>query len=103
MDHAPTLATASKIMNPLVRSAYQSAMTRAMTALANNELDAAFASLERAHILGQRYLIAHIVTHVWMLRVGICRRDVREIAGQILRLFATLPGYLFGWVPKAGG
>lgn len=87
-------------MNPLVRSAYQSAMARAKAALAHNELDAAFASLERAHILGQRYLIAHIVTHVWMLRVGIRRRDVREIAGQILRLFATLPGYVFGWVPK---
>jgi hypothetical protein len=75
-------------------------MKRAKGALAHNELDAAFASLERAHILGQRYLIAHIVTHVWMLRVGIRRQDVREIAGQILRLFATFPGYLFGWVPK---
>ncbi len=75
-------------------------MTRAKAALAQNELDAAFASLERAHILGQRYLIAHIVTHVWMLRVAIRRRDAREIAGQILRLFATFPGYVFGWVPK---
>jgi metal-dependent hydrolase (beta-lactamase superfamily II) len=87
-------------MNPLVRTAYQSTMTRAKSAIAQNDLDAAFASLERAHILGQRYLTAHIATHVWMLRVAIRRRNLREIAGQILRLFATFPGYMFGWVPK---
>jgi hypothetical protein len=34
-----------------------------------------------------------------MLRVGLHRRDGREIFGQLLRLVATLPGALFGWVP----
>ena len=28
------------------------------------------------------------------------RRDVRELVGQVVRLIATVPGWLTGWVPK---
>lgn len=75
-------------------------MSNARAARARGELQAAFAELERAHILGQRYLWPHIVTHLAMLRIGWLSRDWREIAGQLLRLIATLPGWLSGWVPK---
>lgn len=86
-------------MKPPVRTAYQSALAHAKAAFAQDEFERAFAALERAHILGQRYLVAHIVTHAWMLRIAIRRRDAREIFGQVLRLLATFPGYLTGWVP----
>lgn len=87
-------------MKPAVRTAYESALGVAHEAERLGRLDDAFAALERAHILGQRFLVPHIVTHLGMLRIGWKRRDVREIAGQVLRLAATLPGYLIGWVPK---
>lgn len=87
-------------MKTTVQLAYRTAMHEARDAQTRGDLDSAFNALERAHILGQRYLIPHVVTHVHMLCIGLRRRDTREIAGQILRLAATLPGYLTGWVPK---
>lgn len=83
-----------------VKTAYRAALAHARVARSQGDLDAAFAALERAHILGQRYLIPHIVTHLHMLRVGFERGDAREVIGQLIRLIATLPGYLTGWVPK---
>lgn len=87
-------------MKPAVRTAYQNALSNAQAAEARGDLDGAFAELERAHILGQRHLLPHIVTHLRMLRIGWKRHDRREVAGQVVRLMATLPGFLTGWVPK---
>lgn len=87
-------------MKPAVRTAYQLALSSATAHEALGELDAAFAELERAHILGQRHLVPHIVTHLRMLRIGWKRRDAREFVGQAARLIATVPGWLTGWVPK---
>lgn len=74
-------------------------MQAARMAWARNDLKACFSYLERAHILGQRNLWSHFLTHAWMLRVGWRQRDYHEVFGQILRLVATVPGALIGWVP----
>lgn len=87
-------------MQALVRMAYRAAVADYTAARRTRDLNSAFAALERAHVLGQRYLVAHIATHIRMFRIGLARRDFREMAGQILRLIATIPGYLTGWVPK---
>jgi 7,8-dihydropterin-6-yl-methyl-4-(beta-D-ribofuranosyl)aminobenzene 5'-phosphate synthase len=87
-------------MNARIKQAYRTALDESRSARARGDLDGAFAALERAHILGQRHLLPHIVTHLHMLRIGWLRRDAREIVGQVVRLIATLPGYLTGWVPK---
>lgn len=87
-------------MKPAVRLAYQSALSNAQAHELQGNLDAAFAQLERAHILGQRHLLPHVVTHLRMLRIGWKRRDAREMVGQVVRLIATVPGWLTGWVPK---
>jgi AraC-like DNA-binding protein len=60
---------------------------------------AALAHLERAHILGQRYLIPHLATHWRMLKLARAAQNGPETRGQILRLVAAIPGYVFGWVP----
>lgn len=47
---------------------------------------ASWRHLERAHILGQPYPIAHTIVHLRMLGFGIRLKNAREIVGQILRL-----------------
>lgn len=86
-------------MSPELRAAFRQSLLTARSRYAEGQYDAAFASLEEAHILGQQFLIPHIMVHVWMFRVGAARRDRREMFGQIVRLVATVPGFILGWVP----
>ncbi|MEQ9144337.1 MAG: DUF3703 domain-containing protein [Parvibaculaceae bacterium] len=79
---------------------FRSEMNEARADYRAGALEQSFHHLERAHILGQQFLTKHLLTHWWMLKIGIRRSDGREVAGQIMRLFASVPGYLFGWVPK---
>jgi hypothetical protein len=55
--------------------------------------------LERAHILSQPMAVPHIRTHVDMASFAVRRRDVRELAGQLLRLVLAGPGSLTGRYP----
>jgi len=84
----------------LIIAAFKNEMDGVRRAHAGGDTDRVFQLLERAHIIGQRYFGMHMLTHFWMLRIGIHRRDVREIIGQIMRMTAVVPGYAFGWVPK---
>ena len=68
------------------RAAYEREAALARAAFAGGDLDTAFAQLERAHVLGQPWAGPHSWTHWMMLRIGLRRRDGREVAGQALRL-----------------
>lgn len=87
-----------KDMHTELRRAYDSEMTAAVSRYDAGDLRLAFSHLERAHILGQSFPIAHARTHWWMLKVGWKRQDVVEILGQIPRIVGAL---LFSrlWVP----
>ena len=78
--------------------AFADAMQQADAARRAGDLDAAFAFLERAHVLGQRSTWRHVRSHLGMLRIGWLRRDPRELFGQLTRLVAAT---LFSriWVP----
>lgn len=52
----------------------------------NGNLKNAWAHLERAHIIGQRYPYAHTFVHWKMLQFGIKIKNRREVVGQIPRL-----------------
>jgi hypothetical protein len=54
---------------------------------------------ERAHVLAQRMTGRHTFIHWRMLVAGLGRGDVREIAGQLPRIVASI---LFSrlWVPR---
>jgi hypothetical protein len=79
-------------------AAFARELDAARAAISRGEADAAFAHLERAHVLGQRHTRRHVVVHAWMLRVGWARRDAREVFGQLTRLVAAaLMSKL--WVP----
>ena len=88
-------------MSPTLRAAYQSERREADALRRAGDLDAAFRHLERAHILGQQYVAPHVRTHLAMLRIGFLRRDLREIAGQIVRVPAAAIGSALG-VPPGG-
>jgi hypothetical protein len=88
-------------MNPTLRAAFESEMGEADASLRAGDLDTAFRHLERAHILGQQFVRTHVRTHVAMLRIGIRRRDSREIVGQLIRVPAAVIASTLG-VPPGG-
>ena len=55
--------------------------------------------LERAHILSQPLVVAHVRTHLAMLGYAVRNRDRREIAGQVIRLLVAGPGSAMGRYP----
>ncbi len=93
---------ANSMADMSMRTELQQALTQAFAegrrALERNDSDAAYAWLERAHILSQRMPLRHAGSHWLMLRAGWQVRDWREVAGQLPRILAAL---LFSriWVP----
>ena len=69
--------------------------------LARGQSDAArrFRHLERAHILSQYSTRDHVRVHVAMLRWAFAERDLREAAGQILRIVGAATKTAIGFVP----
>lgn len=86
-------------MNEALRRAIRAEFDAAEHALAAGELEQGFRHLERAHVLGQAFVLPHVRSHVGMLRVGWRRRDAREIIGQLLRIPGAAIGSLLGHVP----
>jgi hypothetical protein len=78
--------------------AFSRELRRGAEFAAGGDLDEAFRHFERAHVLGQRRTLLHLRAHRALLGIGVARRDVREIAGQLSRMLAAL---LFSriWVP----
>lgn len=61
---------------------------------------AAFGHLERAHVLGQASTVEHVRVHWRMFRWGLAQRDVRECAGQLLRIVGAATKTAIGFVPE---
>lgn len=61
---------------------------------------AAFAHLERAHVLGQPSTVEHVRVHWRMFLWGLRQRDARECAGQVIRIVGAATKTAFGWVPR---
>lgn len=87
-------------MHPALQAAYAAEMRAVELAFARDDLDSAFAHLERAHVLGQWYVGTHLRTHLGMLRIGWRRRDLREILGQFMRIPGGVIGSAIGRVPR---
>lgn len=65
---------------------FQKELTEAANAFSKGHLQQSWRHLERAHILGQPYPIAHSFVHWKMLVFGIKTKNTKEIIGQIPRL-----------------
>ena len=62
---------------------------------AHDHLDAAWACMEAAHILGQGKTRLHVASHFHMLMLALRTRQVSELMGQAARLVASV---LITWV-----
>lgn len=62
--------------------------------------EAAFRHLERAHVLGQASTYQHTRIHLLMLKHGMQNRDLKEIAGQALRIGGAATKTPLGIYPK---
>lgn len=82
-----------------LRPHFQAELQAARLATDRQDLPAAFAHLERAHILGQRWALPHTHTHLLMLRHGWRTGDRREILGQVPRIVFGFFMSFFGRVP----
>ncbi len=89
---------------PGQKEAFKHEIDAALSARARGDARAEFSHLERAHILGQRSTFAHTLAHWRMLRFGLRHRNLREVAGQVARVFAALTKSMI-WVPvgNSGG
>ncbi|TGL65937.1 DUF3703 domain-containing protein [Leptospira jelokensis] len=86
-------------MNPIIKEAFEKEMQVARELYFSKKWDKAFTHLEKAHILGQRNAIPHTVNHWWMLKIGIRKKDKKEILGQIIRLAVAGIGSILGRAP----
>lgn len=78
---------------------YRRELAQYRRAFAENNWQAAWHHLERAHIIGQRYPLAHSYVHWLMLRFGIRLKNTREVVGQIPRLLVGGVKSFVGKVP----
>lgn len=81
------------------RQAFAAEMAAAIRLYGDGLFAQAFRRLETAHVLGQQQVIPHVLTHYWMLKIGVKRRSVPEVWGQLVRIVLGALGSAVGIVP----
>ena len=70
----------------------------AKKALKSKHFKVSFYHFENAHILGQKHMYRHTLSHYYMLVFGIKTKNSKEILGQISRIIASI-FFTNIWVP----
>jgi hypothetical protein len=65
---------------------FEKELTEATVAFKSQHFQVSWRHLERAHILGQPYPLAHTFVHLKMLGFGVRTKNIAEVLGQIPRL-----------------
>jgi hypothetical protein len=86
-------------MNPIRRTAFDNEMTLAKALIARGELEAGFAHLERAHVIGQAFVVPHARSHWLMLKVELRRKRAVAAFGQAVRIVLGMLGSAVGIIP----
>ena len=82
-----------------LRAAWAAELAAARTARSTGDTRAEWMHLERAHILSQPMVGAHVRTHLAMLTSALRRHDGHELAGQLFRVIVAAPGSMTGRYP----
>jgi Protein of unknown function (DUF3703) len=86
-------------MNPIQRSAFDAEIAQAQSLIAQGEMDAGFKHLERAHVIGQAFVVPHMKSHWLMFKVELRRRRPVTAFGQIVRIAFGGLGSAVGIIP----
>lgn len=86
-------------MKSVLRAAFDAEMGIALYLYWKGRPGQAFGHLETAHVLGQRHVVSHVVTHWWMLKIGLKRRSTVEVVGQAARIVLGALGSAVGVIP----
>jgi hypothetical protein len=86
-------------MNPGRRAAFDTEIALAKECLSRGELEAGFAHVERAHVIGQAFVGPHVRSHWLMLKVEFRRRRLVAAFGQAVRIVLGVLGSAVGVVP----
>ncbi len=78
---------------------YRNELNNAATQLLQNNLQLSWYHLERAHILGQPYPLAHTAVHWKMFLFGIKIKNTKEVIGQVPRLLLGGAKSFVGHIP----
>ncbi len=87
-------------MNQQVRTQFDLEIREYRKALSDGQDSDVRARLARAHVLSQVDTFLHLKVHYFMLKFALKKNDPKEILGQVIRLFVTVPGHLTGKVPR---
>jgi hypothetical protein len=82
-----------------VRAPLEQEISLARSLLRSGDHERAMRHLERAHVLGQRFLGPHMRVHGLMFRVAVARRDAGAALGQIARIALGAIGGALGVLP----
>lgn len=86
-------------MNPVRRAAFDGEIALAKALITRGALEASFPHLERAHVIGQAFVVPHATSHWLMLGVELRRRRVVAAFGQAVRIVLGTLGSAVGVVP----
>jgi hypothetical protein len=86
-------------MNVRHPEALTAEVSRARARLREGAYAQALLHLERAHVLGQRYVLPHLLTHWLMLRAELGRREPVAALGQAVRMVLGVLGNALGRLP----
>jgi hypothetical protein len=88
-----------QLMNSLQSIAFDNEIAVAKKHIASGELEASFPHLERAHIIGQAFVVPHVISHWLMLKVEFRRKRIMAALGQVARIVLGMLGSTVGVVP----
>jgi len=86
-------------MNENLKKNFYRHINLAKKLIDQESFDEAFSALEVAHVLGQRYIIPHTLSHLYMLKIGLLKRDFKEVLGQLFRVPTGILGSAIGILP----
>jgi hypothetical protein len=81
------------------RAAFEREFALAKEFIAKGELETGFSHLERAHVIGQIFVVPHARSHGLILTLEIRRRQPVAALGQVARLVLGILGSAVGKVP----
>lgn len=88
-----------KNMTPIHEAALAQEIARAREQMDDRRYDEAMVHLERAHVLGQRFIAPHVIVHWLMFRVAMGRLQPAAAIGQLVRIALGAVGSAVGKVP----